>query len=348
MKTIKEFILEKFKLDLSYNYREINENGGLYDGQLEFASFLCDDFETRLKTIRKNILEIEYNGSELKFNNIFFDTLKITYHIENYRKTIFGESDFLYYESNKEDNKFLKFNYNNDTKKLKLIKIDIYITNKINNEIYDNLRGRICHELNHCYTYYEIISDDLKEDNDVNIVPNEYNSILHKWSNKSYNKIIKDINNKNDIAKRWSSLLIYSLTRYERNAFLAEIDSYLFSRRGKQLKQLDSFEIELSKCPQYNIYVDETYKVLYDIKNKWNNEQKQILVDLYNDIYQTNKDFKKIIYILKSKNDYTIKKLNKNIKTLTLEYKDIKENSVAFEGNLSFYNNLLNDYIEWF
>ena len=338
MKTIKEYILNNLKEELSYDYREINENGGLYDGQLELASFLCDDFENELKKIKDNIITKEYNFDDLKFNNIFFDTLKIIYHIENYRKNIKGESNFLYYDSNNKNDSFLKFNYNINTKRLKSINIDIYTKNEINNEIYDKLRGRIVHELNHCYTYYQIISDDLKENDDNKIIiPDEYNSILHKW-----------LENREDIAKKWSSLLLYSLTRYERNAFLAEIDSYIFSRRGDKLKDLDSFENELIKCNQYNIYANETYEVIDIIKNEWTNEQKQILVDLYNDIYKTDKDFKKIIYILKNKNDYTIRKLNDNIKKLTLEYKDIKNDNIAFEGNLSFFHNAMDEYIEWF
>ena len=189
MKTIKEYILNNLKEELSYDYREINENGGLYDGQLELASFLCDDFENELKKIKDNIITKEYNFDDLKFNNIFFDTLKIIYHIENYRKNIKGESNFLYYDSNNKNDSFLKFNYNINTKRLKSINIDIYTKNEINNEIYDKLRGRIVHELNHCYTYYQIISDDLKENDDNKIIiPDEYNSILHKWKDESYKK----------------------------------------------------------------------------------------------------------------------------------------------------------------
>ena len=349
MKPIKDFINDNLKEDLFYNLREINEAGGLYIGQIELASFLTDEFEKEIKNSKNKEIKKEYFFNELSFKNIFFDKLSIIYHIETYRKDIRGESNFLYYDNTEKDDKFLKFNFNIKTKRLKLISIDIYLSDVFTNETYDKLRGKIVHEFNHAHTYYDIIIDDLKEDNGNIIVPDEYNSILHKWKDESYIKIIKDIDNKNEIAKRWSSLLIYSLTRYERNAFLAEIDSYLFSKHGDKLKSVESIENELSKCNQYNIYKNETFEVLDIIKNQWNDEQKKVLSDLYNKVYNTDKSFKKIMYILKSKNKYTINKLDKNIKTLTLEYKDIKENTqVPFEGSLSFFNNPMDKYIEWF
>ena len=193
-----------------------------------------------------------------------------------------------------------------------------------------------------------IIKDDIKEDenNQINI-HKEYDNILHKWFDDAYSKIIKDIENPNEIAKKWSSLLIYTLTRYERNAFLDEIDSYIFTN-GTKLKNLDNLEDILRKCNQYNIYKDENFKVIDIIKNEWTNKQQQILVDLYNDVYKTNKSFKRIIYLLNEKNKQTLNKLNKNIKKLSIEYKDLKENKVNFEDTLSYFKSPMTDYLEWF
>ena len=348
MKNITEYIIDQIKEEISYKYKEINESGGLYKGQIELATFLTDNFFNNIKdNITNGEIIKNFSFDELKFENIFFDSLKIVYHIDVKRKNISGESSFLYYDNNTNDDKYLKFNYNINTKRLKLIIIDIYTQIKGNN-LWDYLRGRICHELNHCYTYYDIISDDLKENENGDIkIPDEYNSILHKWKDESYDKIIKNINNEYDIAKKWSLLLIYSLTRYERNAFLAEIDSYLFGH-GSKLKHIDNIDNILSNCKQYNIYKDETFKVINIIKNDWSDNQKQILVDLYNTVYNTNKSFKRIIYLLKSKNEQTIDKLNKNIKSLVNEYDIMKEGKVNFEGYLSYFKTPMTDYLEWF
>ena len=344
MKNLNQYIIDQLKEELSYDFKEINESGGLYKGQLELSSFLCDDFENKLNSTKDNEFELSYEGDKLDFDNIFFDELKIIYHLSN-RSNIIGESSFMYYD---DSSKLKEFNYNEVSKRLYLITIDIYIGRNFNNDIYDKLRGRICHELNHCYTYYDIIKDDIKEDenNQINI-PKEYNHILHKYYNKAYSKIIKDVENPKDKFKRIASLLIYTLTRYERNAFLAEIDSYIFSK-GSKLKNLDNLEDILKKCNQYNIYKDENFRIIDIIKSDWNNDQKQILVDLYNDIYKTNKSFKRIIYLLSEKNKQTLDKLNRNIKKLIIEYKDLKEGQVNFEGSLSYFKSPMSDYLEWF
>lgn len=345
MKTIKNYIEDKLHEDLSYIYQDINESGGLYNGQIELVSFLCDEFSKYIKTHKDNEFVLSYN--KLKdFNNIFFNELHIKYYIDPYRSNIIGESTFF----NTKDKSNIDYNYDKTTNKLNIININIYISDNLNSILLDQLRGRLCHELNHCYTYYQIITDDIKEDTYNIKVPQDYKNILFEWYDKSYIKIIEHIKDHKNIAKRWSSLLIYTLTRYERNAFLAEIDTYLFDRRGNKLKTINNVEYELSKCNQYNIYNVENFKVLDIIKNDWTKEQQDSLKDIYNDIYNTNLTFNRILYLLKEKNIKTINKLNKNIKILIREYKSIPENlkDPVYEGYLSFFNNPMDNYIEWF
>ena len=123
------------------------------------------------------------------------------------------------------------------------------------------------------------------------------------------------------------------------SASSCEISSYLFDRRGA-MKDVRSIEDLLNKCNQYNIYTKE-FDIIYDrIINEWNDEQKNILKETYNNIYDTNKSINKILKILKKKNEDTIKKLNSNIKELVEKYKDIPmyTTSYPFESEISFNN----------
>lgn len=345
MKTIKNYIKEQLHEELCYMYDNINESGGLYKGQIELVSFLCDDFESYMTKHKDKEFILTYDQS-LGFDNIFFETLNIRYYIDKYRKHILGESSF--FDTTNKNN--IDYNFNKSSNKLNEINISIYVPSNIDNDLLEQLRGRLCHELNHCYTYYQIICNDIKEDMYNIEVPQKYKNILAEWYDKSYKKIIKDIDNRKDIAKLWSSLLIYTLTRYERNAFLAEIDTYIFDRRGNKIKTVDNIEKELSKCNQYNIYNIENFKILDIISNRWTKEQQDILKDIYNDIYNTNLSFKRIVYLLKEKNKKTIEKLNKNIKIIVREYKSIPENikEPVYEGYLSYFKTPMNKYIEWF
>ena len=257
MKNIKNYIKEQLHEELCYMYDDINESGGLYKGQIELVSFLCDEFESNISKHQDKEFILTYKSLD-KFDNIFFETLTIRYYIDAYRKNILGESSFF----NTTDKSNIDYNYNKSSNKLDKINISIYVPSNINNDLLEQLRGRLCHELNHCYTYYQIILNDIKEDTYNIEIPEKYKNILAEWYDKSYKKIIKDIKNYKDIAKLWSSLLIYTLTRYERNAFLAEIDTYIFNKRGDKIKTVDNVENELSKCNQYNIYNVENFKIM--------------------------------------------------------------------------------------
>ena len=345
MRSIKYYIKEQLHEELCYMYDDINESGGLYKGQIELVSFLCDEFESYIANHKDKEFILTYKSLD-KFDNVFFETLNIRYYIDVYRKNILGESSFF----NITDKNNIGYNYNKSSNKLNEINISIYIPNNINNDLLEQLRGRLCHELNHCYTYYQIICNDIKEDTYNIEIPEKYKNTLTEWYDKSYKKIIEGISNHRDIAKLWSSLLIYTLTRYERNAFLAEIDTYIFDRRGDKIKTVDNVEKELSKCNQYNIYNIENFKILDIISNEWTKDQQDILKNTYNDIYNTNLSFKRIIYLLKEKNKNTVKKLNKNIKIIVGEYKSIPENikEPVYEGYISYFKSPISKYLDWF
>ena len=345
MMSLNSFIISELKENISYELMDINEVGGLYDGQVELATLIANDIEEKSKTEKSNSIELSYDGNELKMSNIFFNELKVYVNFSNRNMLMYAVSSINDIENN-------KLNYDSASNKLKHIEMTINLFRNIDISNWHRLRSKICHELNHCYTFYEIISDDAKHINDIDI-PNEYSSALHKWKNNVYDKMIDGMktshNDELSVAKRITSLLIYSLTTFERNAFLSEIDSYLFNNKGKRMKDIKSIENVLKDCNEYNLYKYENVRILNEIYNNWSNEQKDVFRNTYNDIYNTNKSFNKIIYLLNKKNEYTIKKLEKNIELIILNYKDLDFESGNFINFPINYNgSIISEYIQWF
>lgn len=131
-------------------------------------------------------------------------------------------------------------------------------------------------------------------------------------------------------------MLIYSLTRFERNAFLCEILSYLFDNRSKL--KTDSYKDILNNCSQYSLYTKE-FDIIYNkIKNEWTDEQKEELKNTYNYIYNRNYSINKILKILCTKNKKTINKIDKNILKQIGTFKEIPEDikNYAFESSITF------------
>lgn len=316
MKTIKEYLQEQLYQDLSFNYNNINESGGLYDGQIELSTYIVN------KIINTNTDKYIFNSNELKFKNIFFNKLYIYvkyYNAINHNNNITCSID-IYSNDNKWD-EFKKYNYDKNNNRLDIISIELKCPEQVK-DYYDNIRSRISHELNHAYTYWQILKDDF---NEINIVPDDYHNKLHKWTDKIYNKISTNIVNPlNSDAEQICYNLIYTLTRYERNAFLSEIVTYLYDNKSI-FKDINNIKNYLNSSKQYKLYTEEGPKIIDIIKNKWSNDKKQLLSITYNKIYNTNYSINKVIKLLEFKIEETIKKINKNIVTLSKKY--INENN---------------------
>lgn len=178
----------------------------------------------------------------------------------------------------------------------------------------------ICHEIDEAAGMYDgqiELATQLKDDlSEAETVPNDYHNELHKWSDSFYYRISKNIRHpSHDEAERFSYYLIYLLTRFERNAFLAEILSYLFDDVDT-ISSASEIETKLSASYQYKLYTEDVPKILNNIKNDWNADKQQTFVDTYNSVYHSSKSFSKIIKLLELKLEETIKKINKNIKKL--------------------------------
>lgn len=129
--------------------------------------------------------------------------------------------------------------------------------------------------------------------------------------------------------------MIYSLTRFERNAFLSEIVSFLLDNKDK-INSNENIQKLLSQSSQYILYTKTNKEKIEEIKYKWPKYAQQIFANTYNRIYNTNKLFGQIIKIIQFKNDETIKKLNKNIIIICGNHKDdfvLQKNEFGFFDN---------------
>ena len=300
---------------------------GLYNGQIELANYIVEKIKNK---IGKFILKLNYNDLKL-YENIFFDELIIDFDInENNDNTLGTSSNNI---NIKKDNFEERYNYNINSGRLKSINISITSNpNKLS-----EIKMKLCHELNHLYTYWNITHDDFNEPQNEHY--KEYSNILHEWANNVYSKITEHIylTKYSNYYNTVSHLIIYSLTRFERNVFLCEILSYLFENRDK-LKTDNSYKNILKDCSPYKLYTKE-FDVIYNkIKNEWTDEQRNILRDTYNYIYNRNYSINKVLHILYIKNIKTIDKLEKNIIKQIGTFRSIPKNikNYAFELSISF------------
>lgn len=326
MKNLEEYIFEK---------------NSEFKGQQELASYIGDII---LKRNKENITIYQKDLESIDYI-FFFDKINIICKFNSDRLKGISQSIYSGNDLNKEKDPFIKlykeYNFNQDTGNLYDFNLYLYIPQNVNST---SLKARISHELNHIYTYWNIIHDDFYEHSENIKVPEEYHNKLHEWTNKIYNKIINSSGSFIDI-KFICGTLLYSLTTYERNAFLCEINMYLFDNRNN----LDNIDKILTSCNQYNIYKVETPKILNEITT-WKQSDKDMLVKTYNEIYDSNKNFTQIIKLLNHKLKITLKKINKNIDNLTKMYKHISEHIISYPLEITYNKEemIMNIFVTYF
>lgn len=305
----------------------VEQNNSNFKGQQELASYIG---EVVLKEHKENITLYQKDLSHIDYI-YFFDKINITCKFNSKQLKGISQSIYSGNDLNKEIDPIKKlykeYNFNEDTQNLYDFNLELEIPKNVN---ITALKGRISHELNHIYTYWNIVHDDFYEHSENISVPAEYHNRLHEWADKIYSKILKAAGSFIDIRMICGSLL-YSLTTYERNAFLCEINMYLFDNRTN----LNNIDKVLSSCNQYNIYKIETPKILKQISN-WNQNDKDLLVKTYNDIYKTNKNFNQIFKILNHKLKITLEKIDKNIKNLSEMYSHMNEHVLSYPLEVSY------------
>lgn len=303
------------------------QNNSNFKGQQELASYIGEvvlkEHKENITLYQKDLMHIDYI--------YFFDKVNIICKFNSKRLRGISQSIYSANDLDKETDPIKKlykeYNFNEDTQNLYDFDLELEIPENVNITV---LKGRISHELNHIYTYWNIVHDDFYERSENISVPEEYHNRLHEWSNKIYDKILKTAGSFIDVKSICGNLL-YSLTTYERNAFLCEINMYLFDNRTN----LNDIDKVLSSCNQYNIYKIETLKILKQISN-WNQKDKDLLVKTYNEIYKTNKNFNQIFKVLNHKIKITLEKLDKNIKNLSEMYSRMSEHVLSYPLEVSY------------
>ena len=335
MKDLLDYIQESLYQDLCYTYNVIDESGGLYDGQIDLAAKITNDI---VNNNGKQDFTLTY--ANVGLNNEYFNKLIVDVNL--WRKTSVNASIDLY-GNLESDDPYKKYNYDKSSDKLDIVTITISCN--YDTSIYsDVIMSRISHELNHGYVYWQTIKDDFKENDKT--VPEEIHSKLHEWSNTIYKKIASNIiNPTNDEASQIAYNLIYTLTRYERNAFLAEIVTYLYDNNGK-LKDIDNAKQLLSKSSQYRLYAEEGPEIIDIMKNEWDDKRALGYVSEFISLLQYLSD-SRLITIHSNKESGAIVLGRKQAKWVRPNYIDVEDALLEVEGNMGNWFDANNQQSYW-
>lgn len=188
MKNIKRYLQDSLLEDLSFLYNDVNENGGLYEGQTKLAGWLTDEIINLKKSSK---LEFEYDELKDIAKNIICNKLILNIVLTT---NIDISADFKIQENPNSKDIYIRYNWDNKNKRINSILINVYCPKDNIEKYQNNIKGRISHELNHIWTYWNILRDDFNESDEI---PKDYDNKLHKWNKDIYTNIIKYNNSKN-------------------------------------------------------------------------------------------------------------------------------------------------------
>lgn len=279
-----------------------------------------------MKSLDKYIIEhlkIDYRHQSIKNellfekNGVYDGCYELSKYINDYIQKYYVKGDIEQFEFHKKD-----LNFPNIFFETLIIDIDTtsddggeYEDNeelnseKLFDEVYINiylknisdLTDILMHELTHAF-------------NNWNMLKKKNRNYLNMGESSLYDKLNPKLS-KNEIDHKIKSIIYFTLG-YEQNAFFAQIKAELQKYKSKIKNPNDA----LSILKQTSIYT--VYERIYDyINNEEFNDLKinNQIVKTYNDLYETNYDFDKIIKILKRKVTKSFNKLQSNIGKLCCE-----------------------------
>lgn len=329
--------INKLKDDLLYVDEEsiLTESSGMYDGQDELISLIFKIFVQKLKEVNGMLFDFELTSDELinkyKLNNIFFDKIIIEYKKSSKMLSCFFDNKAIF---NNETNMF-------DKVIIRLNKADI----KTKQGFYSTLS----HELLHAY---ELFKHNVNNKSSDDIVKS-----LITQNEKSYQKAL-DTFNEPDVLSQLCSNIYHDLQKFEINAYIAELKSYLnsinYNITKKALKNNNNdYNIIINLLRKQDAY--NRYIILYEYiidkvlksertKIKFYNIYYNIIKDDKSyDRYKNNED-KLINYVLKQLSN-VINKINKKIPKIIADYiysNEEKSNNII-ENITSKHNNSIFD-----
>ena len=298
-------LYEHIMLELS-----INESSGMYDGQDELINVIFKIFVTKLKEMPGMLFDFELTSDELinkyKLNNIFFNKIIIEYKKSPQMMSCFFDNKAIF---DTETNMF-------DKVIIRLNKADIGTK--------QGFYSTLSHELLHAY---ELFKHNVNNKSSGDIVKS-----LISQNETSYQKAISKFDNQDELI-RYCGNIYHDLQKFEINAYIAELKSYLNSIKLDDTKKAlkdnnNDYNIIINllrKQDAYNRYII-LYKYIIDEvlkserkKTKFYNVYYNIIKDDKSyDRYKTNED-KLIKYVLKQLSN-VINKINKKIPKIIADY----------------------------
>lgn len=311
----------------------LNESSGMYNGQDELISLIFKIFVKKLKEVNGMLFDFELTSDELinkyKLHNIFFDKLIIEYKKSPKMLSCFFDNKAIF---NTETNMF-------DKVIIRLNKADI----GTKQAFYSTLS----HELLHAF--------ELFKHNVNNKSSNDVVKSLITQNEKSYQKAIATFD-KPDVLSQLCANIYHDLQKFEINAYIAELKSFLnsinYNKTKKALKDNNNdYNIIINLLKRQDAY--NRYIILYEYiidkvlksernKTKFYNIYYNIIKDDKSyERYKNNED-KLINYILKQLSN-VINKINKKIPKILADYIYSNENkqNVIIESIISKHNNSL-------
>lgn len=296
---------EHIMLELS-----INESSGMYNGQEELINVIFKIFVTKLKEMHGMLFDFELTSDELinkyKLNNIFFDKIIIEYKKSPQMMSCFFDNKAIF---DTETNMF-------DKVIIRLNKADIGTK--------QGFYSTLSHELLHAY--------ELFQHNVNNKSSNDIVRSLITQNETSYQKAISKFDEP-DILSGYCGNIYHDLQKFEINAYIAELKSFLnsidYNKTKKALKDNNNdYNIIinlLKKQDAYNRYIilyeyiiDEVLKSERTKTNFYNVYYNIIKDDKSYDRYKNSED-KLINYVLKQLSN-VINKINKKIPKIIADY----------------------------
>lgn len=193
----------------------------------------------------------------------------------------------------------------------------------------------IVHELLHGYE-------------DYNRIKNTGQGIFAFYNDK-YKNSFNNINSQNDI-KMWLSRCNYFLNSQERNAYLSQLESdidSLFKNEHITIEDFNytKFKNKLKETDIWKEYFKLSVFILKLKNSKWNNEQKQYVEFVWDNLYSEKKSFNQIVKELYSNWEKFEKKFEQLVPKIICKYIETNLKEVAFDISLldkeNYWENLI-------
>lgn len=172
---------------------------------------------------------------------------------------------------------------------------------------------------------------------DYNRIKNTGQGIFAYYNDK-YKNSFNNINSQDDL-KMWLSRCNYFLNSQERNAYLSQLESdidSLFKNEHITIKDFNytKFKNKLKETDIWKEYFKLSVFILKLKNSKWNNEQKQYVEFVWDNLYSEKKTFSQIIKELYNNWEKFEKKFEQLVPKIICKYIETNLKEVAFDISL--------------